>query len=95
MAVLVNPANATSAETTVRDLQAAASAIGLQIQVLNAGTSREINAAFATFVRERPDALFVGVDPFFRAGASNWSTWRRATRCPRHIRGVTLPRSAG
>jgi putative ABC transport system substrate-binding protein len=37
----------------------------LQVQVLNAGTSREINAAFATFVRERPDALFVGPDPFF------------------------------
>ena len=39
--------------------------MGLQIQVLNASTSREINAAFATFVRERPDALFVGSDPFF------------------------------
>ena len=39
--------------------------MGLQIQVLNAGTSREINAAFAGFVRERPDALFVGPDPFF------------------------------
>ena len=39
--------------------------MGLQIQVLNASTSREIDAAFATFVRERPDALFVGTDPFF------------------------------
>jgi putative ABC transport system substrate-binding protein len=37
----------------------------LEIQVLNAGTSREINAAFATFVRERPDALFIDIDPFF------------------------------
>ena len=46
-------------------MEAAARAIGLQIQVLNASTSREINAAFATFVRERPDALFVGSDPFF------------------------------
>jgi ABC-type uncharacterized transport system substrate-binding protein len=43
---------------TVRDVQSAARALGLQIQVLNASTSREINAAFATFVRERPDALF-------------------------------------
>jgi hypothetical protein len=42
----------------------AARAIGLQIQVLNASTSREIDAAFASIVRERPDALFVGVDPF-------------------------------
>ena len=41
--------------------------MGLQIQVLNASTSREIDAAFATFVRERPDALFVGLDPFFNS----------------------------
>jgi putative ABC transport system substrate-binding protein len=38
--------------------------MGLQIHVLNASTSREINAAFASFVRERPDALFVGLDAF-------------------------------
>ena len=54
-----------NAETTLRDVEAAARAMGLQIQVLNASTSREIDAAFATFVRERPDALFVGRDPFF------------------------------
>ena len=65
VAVLVNPANAANTETTLRDVEAAARAIGLQIQVLNASTSREIDAAFATFVRERPDALFVGSDPFF------------------------------
>ena len=39
--------------------------MGLQIQVLNASTSREIDAAFATFVRERPEAVFVGIDVFF------------------------------
>ena len=39
--------------------------MGLQIQVLNASSSQEINAAFATFVRERPDAVFVGTDAFF------------------------------
>ncbi len=65
VAVLVNPANATNFETTLRDVEPAARAMGLQIQVLNASTSSEINAAFATFVRERPDALFVGPDPFF------------------------------
>ena len=63
--MLVNPANAATTETTLRDVEAAARAMGLQIQVLNASTSREIDAAFATFVRERPDALFVGTDPFF------------------------------
>src|SRR5262245_38434595 len=41
--------------------------MGLQIQILNASTSREIDAAFATLVRERPDALFVGNDAFFNA----------------------------
>jgi putative tryptophan/tyrosine transport system substrate-binding protein len=64
VAVLVNPANAVNTQPTLRDVQSAAGAMGLQIQVLEASTSREINAAFVTFVRERPDALFVGSDPF-------------------------------
>jgi putative ABC transport system substrate-binding protein len=65
VAVLVNPANAVNTETTLRDVKPAARAIGLQIQVLNASTSRDINAAFATFVRERPDVIFVGSDVIF------------------------------
>jgi putative ABC transport system substrate-binding protein len=64
IAVLVNPANI-AIETTLRDVQSAARVMGLQIQVLNASTSREIDAAFATFVRERPDAVFVSLDVFF------------------------------
>jgi putative tryptophan/tyrosine transport system substrate-binding protein len=64
VAVLVNPANP-NAEPTVRELNAAARAMGLEIQVLNASTSREIDAAFASFARERPDALFVSGDGFF------------------------------
>jgi putative ABC transport system substrate-binding protein len=52
-------------ETFVKDAEAAASAIGLQIQVLRADTSREIDAAFAALVRERPDILLVGGGPFF------------------------------
>jgi putative ABC transport system substrate-binding protein len=67
VAVLVNPADATNAESALRDVNVAARAMGLQIQVLNAGTSGEINAAFATFVRERPDALFVAGDTFFNS----------------------------
>jgi ABC-type uncharacterized transport system substrate-binding protein len=67
VAVLVNPANAANAETTLKEVAAAARAIGLKIQVLNASTSREIDAAFATLVRERSDALFVGIDPFFNS----------------------------
>jgi putative ABC transport system substrate-binding protein len=65
VAVLVNPANAAATETTLRDVPPAARAVGLQIQVLNADTSREIDAAFATLVRERPDALFVASSPYF------------------------------
>jgi putative ABC transport system substrate-binding protein len=65
VAVLVNPADAENTETTLRDVEAAARAMGLQIQLLNASTSREIDSAFATVVRERPDALFVGPGAFF------------------------------
>jgi putative ABC transport system substrate-binding protein len=67
MAVLVNPANATNAETTSREAETAARTIGLQIQVFKASTSREISAAFETFAPERPDAVFVGLDPFFNS----------------------------
>jgi len=66
VAVLVNPTNPTM-ETTVRDVEAAARATGLQVQVFNASTSREIDAAFARFGRERPDAVFVGLDTFFNS----------------------------
>jgi putative ABC transport system substrate-binding protein len=65
VAVLVNPANPATAETSLRDVQDAARAIGLQVQVLNASTGGEIDTAFATFVRERLDALFVSGDPLF------------------------------
>ena len=65
VAVLVNPADIVSAEATMRDVEAASRAIGLQIQFLKASTTSEINAAFATVGRERPDALFVDIDPFF------------------------------
>ena len=65
VAVLVNPTNATNTETTLRDVEPAGRAIGLQLRVLNASTSREIDTAFATFHGDRPDALFVGQDVFF------------------------------
>jgi putative ABC transport system substrate-binding protein len=67
VAVLIDPANPDYAETTVRDVESAASGIRMQIQVVKASTIGEINAAFATFVRERPDALFVGHDPYFNS----------------------------
>ena len=64
VAALVNPANF-SAEPTLRDAEAGARAMGLQLQPFNASNSREIEAAFAAMARERPDALFVGGDSFF------------------------------
>jgi putative ABC transport system substrate-binding protein len=64
VAILVNPVNTVSSEST-RDVGPAARSMGLQIQIFNASTSREIDAAFATFVRERHDALFVSPDSFF------------------------------
>jgi ABC-type uncharacterized transport system substrate-binding protein len=65
IAVLVSPANAATTAATLRDVEAAARIMGLQIRVLNADTGREIDAALATFQRERPDALFVSAGPFF------------------------------
>jgi putative ABC transport system substrate-binding protein len=67
VAVLVNPANVPNTESTLRDVDVAARAMGLQILVLKASSIREINAAFATFGRERPDALFVGLDAFLNS----------------------------
>jgi ABC-type uncharacterized transport system substrate-binding protein len=67
VAVLVNPTNPASSEQSRRNAETAARAMGLQIQILNASTSREIDAAFAAFVRERVDALFVSPDGFFNS----------------------------
>jgi putative ABC transport system substrate-binding protein len=67
VAVLINPSAGPINEGTQRDVEAAAAAKGLQIQILNAETSREINTAFAGFVRERPDLLFVGPGGFYHA----------------------------
>jgi putative ABC transport system substrate-binding protein len=65
VAVLVNPADARGIEARMRDVPEAARALGLQIRLLNASTSGEIDAAFASFAAERPDALFVATDAFF------------------------------
>jgi putative ABC transport system substrate-binding protein len=64
IAVLVTPTDGESSETTVRDAEAAARAIGLQIQILNANTGREIDSAFETVARDGYEALFVGASPY-------------------------------
>jgi putative tryptophan/tyrosine transport system substrate-binding protein len=65
VAVLINPADAAIAETTAREVESAARMMGLQVRILNTSTSREINEAFASLARERPDALLVSTGAFF------------------------------
>ena len=82
VAVLVNPANVPSTETTFREVQEGARVMGLQIQVLNASTNREIDAAFDILARERSDALFVGADPFFFSRPVQFATLAARDRMP-------------
>jgi putative tryptophan/tyrosine transport system substrate-binding protein len=82
IAVLVNPVNASATESTLRIVQEAAPTIGLQIQIFNATTIGEIDAAFATFERERPDALFIAGDAFFVSRAVQFATLAARGRIP-------------
>jgi putative ABC transport system substrate-binding protein len=82
VAVLVNPANATNAETTLRSAKEAAPTIGLQIQILNATTIGEIDAAFATLAHERPDALFVASNQFFFSRRGQLATLTARDKIP-------------
>jgi len=82
IAVLVNPANATSAEFTLRYIPEAVRALGLQSLVLNASTSEQIDAAFATLVRERVDALFIAADAFFTSRRAQFATLTARDRIP-------------
>jgi putative ABC transport system substrate-binding protein len=82
LAVLLNPANATSAETTLPEVQEAGRIAGLQMRVFNASTSREIEAAFANLAGERPDALFVAGDAFFNSRRVQFATLAAHYRIP-------------
>ena len=95
VAVLVNPANVANTESTLRAMEAVARAIGQQVKVFNASTSRDIDAAFTALGHEQADALFIAGEPSSTAGASSWSNWPRTTASPRHIRDANTPKSAG
>jgi putative tryptophan/tyrosine transport system substrate-binding protein len=82
VAVLVNPANDSSAESTLREAKEAAPAIGLEIHVLNATTIGEIDTAFATFARERCDALFVASNAFFGSRGGQFAILAARDRIP-------------
>jgi putative tryptophan/tyrosine transport system substrate-binding protein len=82
VAVLWNPNNSAATEATLREVQDAARVIGLPIDILKAGTSREIEAAFATMVRERTEALFVGTDSLFFSRRVQFATLATLHRIP-------------
>jgi putative tryptophan/tyrosine transport system substrate-binding protein len=82
VAVLVNPANTTNTEPTLRAVQEAAPTIGLQIQILNATTIGEIDAAFAALARQHCDAMFVGPDPLFTIRRGQFATLTARDRIP-------------
>jgi putative tryptophan/tyrosine transport system substrate-binding protein len=82
VAVLVNPSNPAVTDATLRGTKEAAVALGLQLQILNASSIGEIEAAFATLARERPDALFVGGDAFFVGRAVQLATLAAHNRIP-------------
>ena len=74
IAVLINPANSSTADATLGEIPEAARTLGLQIQVLHASTNREIEAAFAKLVSDRADALFVAPDAFFTSRRVQFAT---------------------
>jgi putative tryptophan/tyrosine transport system substrate-binding protein len=82
VAVLVNPAEAKRTESTLAAVEAAARTMALQIQVLSANTSREIEAAFDSIERERADALFIGTSPFLNVRNVQLSTLAAFHRLP-------------
>jgi len=82
IAVLVNPANATSSETTLRNLQQAARALGLHIHVANASTSDQIDVAFESFKTDHAEALFVAPDTFLAGRAGQLATLAARERMP-------------
>jgi putative ABC transport system substrate-binding protein len=81
IAVLVNPA-LPATKSVLQDVHEAARTIGLQIQILNASTIGEIDAAFATLARERPDALFVAPDTFYTSRRVQFATLTARDRIP-------------
>jgi putative ABC transport system substrate-binding protein len=82
IAVLVNPTNTSATEAALLEIREAARALGLQIAVLNASTSREIEAAFSTLVPDRADALFVAPDGFFTGRPVQFATLAAHHRVP-------------
>jgi putative tryptophan/tyrosine transport system substrate-binding protein len=94
-ALLVNPTAVVTTETTLREVADAARSMALKIDVFHASTSREINAAFATFAQERPDALFVGGDAFFLVRRSQLVNLASRHAIPATYGGREFPQAGG
>jgi len=82
IAVLANPANDSVSDATIREIQKVAPAIGLSVEILNATTIGEIDAAFSGFAGRRPDALFVVPDGFFSSRGGQFATLTARDRIP-------------
>jgi putative ABC transport system substrate-binding protein len=82
IALLINPNNVSSAKTTLQAIEAAAPTMGLQIRVLKATSSGEIDAVFAELAHDRPDALFVAPDAYFNSRGVQFSTLAARERIP-------------
>src|SRR5262249_9269638 len=93
--VLVNPKNAATTDPTLREVREVAPAIGLQIQVVNASTIGEINAAFAALTRERADALFVNADAFLTSRRVQLATLSVRDRIPAAYASRDFPAVGG
>ena len=95
ISLLINPNNPITVDAVTKDVSAAAAAIGRQIEVITAGSHRDIDTAFAALVQKRADALLVMPDPLFMTPACSLRRWRPVTWCLRSIRGVTLWKPVG
>jgi putative ABC transport system substrate-binding protein len=95
VAVFVNPANPTRAETQVNELQEAARGMGLQLRVFGTAGRAEINAAFATLANERYDALFVSADPIFTIRRAQLATLAARHAIPSSFSVADVVRAGG
>jgi putative ABC transport system substrate-binding protein len=93
--VIVNPNNPVGTESTLEQLREAARVIGLQIQIVKAGTIRDIDAAFETLVREHSDALLVGPDAFFSSRRVQFATLSARHAIPASYSNRTFPEVGG
>ncbi len=91
--VLANPNNP-SAEFNPRDAQTAAETLGKKLIIIKAGTDDDIDAVFATFVRDKVGAVLVDADPFFltkREQVLAWTEAQASPRCRESRGGVANP----